>query len=430
MVIPTPRRRSAKLIIISHLSRILVLLLLTLLGGRFAIALEALGVAQQDADLRIGCLYPLTGPAGQHGRDTITSISMALDYLNMQNDGAPKLSVIIEDTKNKQSRARKIARQFIEKEQVDILCGVLNSGIAHEISMLAKKSKTLFIGAGHASSRLINESLHPWYFRVSNDSLQSMQAGARYLKALQPRTQWKTLAYIGSDYDYGHQVWLDLMNTLDSLNVNYSIAAEYYPKLMETDYSHYIDALAKKSPDIVISGLWGNDFVSFVRQAKQSTLFSHSKLAGFEQAGGYYNLARLGTDLPLGSMLAARHHNNWPATARNKSFVKGFQRRSGHYPAHTAQDAYSAIIVIAQAWKVANIKNVAGVRAALPGLKLSLPEDPAGFQSWIDPQTQQIIQAVAIGEVVPNDNYPPAKLMLDNWQVLYPYKQLPQASSP
>ena len=254
-----------------------------------------------------------------------------------------------------------------------------------------------------------------------------MQAGARYLKQLQQRNQWKTLAFIGPDYDYGHQIWLDLLNTLDQLQVEYRIVAEYYPKLMETDYSYYIDALSAKDPDILISGHWGNDFVSFVRQAKQSSLFERTKLAGFEQAGGYYNLSRLGNDLPLGSMLAARHHNNWPSTLSNKRFVKGFQRRSGHYPAHTGQDAYSAIIAIAQAWKQAKKKNIEGVRAALPGLKLSLPEDPVGFQSWIDPATHQIIQAVAIAENIKNENYPPAKLMLDNWQVFHPLKK-PQST--
>lgn len=407
------------------LSQKINLLILTMFCSLPVFSLEILGVEKQDADLLVGCLYPLTGPAGQHGRDTITSIQMALDKINAQNDGSPKLSVIIEDTKNKQSRAREIARQFIENEQVDLLCGVLNSGIAHQISMLAKETKTLFIGAGHASSGLISESLHPWYFRVSNDSQQSMQAGARFLKALQKRNNWETLAYIGPDYDYGHQILLDLLDALDNLEVKYTIEAEYYPKLMETDYSYYIDALVKKDADIIISGHWGNDFVSFVRQAKQSTLFQRSKLAGFEQAGGYYNLARLGTDLPLGSMLGARHHNNWPATTMNENYVSGFQIRSGHYPAHTGQDAYSAIIAIASAWKIAKNKDVEGVRAALPGLQLSLPEDPPGFQSWIDPVTQQIIQAVAIGEVVSNENYPPAKLMLDNWQVFYPLKKPP-----
>ncbi|MBQ0785008.1 MAG: ABC transporter substrate-binding protein, partial [Amphritea sp.] len=166
----------------------------------------------------------------------------------------------------------------------------------------------------------------------------------------------------------------------------------------------------------------GDDFVFFIRQANSTQLLQKSKLVGFEQAGGYYNLSRLGEDLPSGLALAARHHNNWPDTEANRNFVEQFYVRSGHYPTHTAQDAYSVIIAIAEAWKVAETKDVKGVRLALPGLSLSLPEDPPGFQSWIDPTTHQIMQAVAIGETMPNSHYPPAKRMLGNWRVFLPLK--------
>jgi len=60
---------------------------------------------------------------------------------------------------------------------------------------------------------------------------------------------------------------------------------------------------------------------------------------------------------------------------------------------------------------------------ALEGLRIELPEDPPGFTSFIDPQTHQISQAQAIGEVVPNGDYPPAKVMLGRW-VWYPAQEL------
>ena len=53
----------------------------------------------------------------------------------------------------------------------------------------------------------------------------------------------------------------------------------------------------------------------------------------------------------------------------------------------------------------------------LEGLRLSLPKDPNGYTSYIDPQTHQVLQAQAIGEVVPNAEFPPAQVMLGNWTV-------------
>jgi branched-chain amino acid transport system substrate-binding protein len=54
---------------------------------------------------------------------------------------------------------------------------------------------------------------------------------------------------------------------------------------------------------------------------------------------------------------------------------------------------------------------------ALEGLCLDLPEDPEGFTSCIDKDTHQIAQAQAIGEVVVNGAFPPARVMLGNWRV-------------
>jgi len=61
--------------------------------------------------------------------------------------------------------------------------------------------------------------------------------------------------------------------------------------------------------------------------------------------------------------------------------------------------------------------------ATLEGMRLKLPEDPEGFSSYIDPLTHQVIQAQAIGEVVPNNDFPPARFMLSNWTV-YPAEAL------
>jgi branched-chain amino acid transport system substrate-binding protein len=50
-------------------------------------------------------------------------------------------------------------------------------------------------------------------------------------------------------------------------------------------------------------------------------------------------------------------------------------------------------------------------------LKFKLPEDPDGFTSYMRPIDHQIVQMQAIGVTEPNAKYPPAKFMLENFQV-------------
>ncbi len=383
----------------------------------------------EEPQLTVGCLYPLTGPMGFFGRDADVAIQMALDRLDQLNQEYlktdnprlyPRLQVLIEDSKGKRHRSLTLARQLVEEQGVDILCGVVYSSIAHEISAYAEQQKMLFIGAGHSSSRLTREPVNPWYFRVNNDSRQSMRVGARYLKEMRSEKAWSTLAYVGPDYDYGHQAFDDLVEGLEALGVPFKITGEYFPKLWEPDYSSYIEALLASPPDIIICNFFGDDFANFLRQAHLQGLLEVSLLANFDTGGGYDVLAALGNDLPPGVILSGQHHNNWPDTPRNRAFVTEFHRRSGRYPNFMAQSGYAAILAIAEAWRQAETTDAEGIRKSLEGLKLSLPEDPPGFQSWIDPDSHQIMQSIAIGESVPNEEFPPAKRMLGNWKVYLP----------
>ncbi|MDO6442289.1 ABC transporter substrate-binding protein [Marinobacter sp. 2_MG-2023] len=382
-----------------------------------------------EPDVTIGCLYPLTGPMGFFGRDADVALGMAVDqieHLNqtLVNSGEPgpypRLKVLLEDSKGKRHRSATLARQLVEEQGVDILCGVVYSSIALEISAYAERQKVLFIGGGHTSSRLTEVPVNPWYFMVNNDSRQSMRAGARYLKEIQTANPWTTLAYVGPDYDYGHQALDDLLEGLESLEVPFKLTDEYYPKLSEPDFSAYIEALLVSPPDIVVCNFFGDDFANFVRQAHQQGLLEVSQLANFDTGGGYSVMSALGDDMPPGVILSGHHHNNWPDTPVNREFVEEFYRRSGRYPNFMAQTSYSVVLAVAEAWRNAEVKDAEGVRQALEGLELSLPEDPQGFQSWIDPVSHQMMQVIAIGESLPNEDYPPATRMLGNWKIYMP----------
>lgn len=392
-------------------------LMVTLLAapGR-ALARVELGAAADKADAVVGCMFPLTGRAATYGRDSIGGIKVALADLEAEH--GPKLRVLVEDDHSKASFAQRIAENYVDHDGVRFLCGVVSSGVAQAVSRVSKQRHVLMIGTDHASSRLTIEEFHPYYFRLSNDTYTSMAAGARYLAELQKKSGWKRLAFLGSDYDYGHMVWRDLKSNLDRLGVRYTVAGEYWSKLYEPDYSAYITELAETKADIVVVGLWGGDFVTFLKQATSSGLQSKMRIANFDTGGNYEVLISLGQHAPSGLILSARHHNNWPDTARNRKFVSDFHQQEGRYPTYTAEGAYSGIIAIGRALEQAGKK--AGTEElirALEGMRLNLPEDPEGYSSYIDPVTHQVQQAQAIGEVVPNADFPPARVMLGNWTV-------------
>ncbi len=385
--------------------------------------------ATASSTVEVGCMFPMTGRGALYGRDSIAAIEMAVEAINGRGGAAGHmLRVRYADSQSKPAFAVSIARRFIAETKVHFLCGVVSSSVGLAVSDLARKYQKIFIGTDHASSRLTIENGHRHYFRVSNNAYQSMAAGALWLADLQEKRGWETIAFIGPDYEYGRGMWSDLRSKLDELGLRYKVVGDFWPKLYEPDFALYIEELKQLKPDVIVNGHWGGDFVAFVRQAKALELFDGPVFANFDAGGNYEVLAALGEEMPLGLVLSARHHVNWPPTQRNRDFVEQFHKRTGRYPSYAAEGAYAGILAIAKAVEVAGDPNdTDALIEALEGMELALPEDPDGFASHIDAATHQIVQVQAIGTVVRDDSYPPAKALLGNFEIYPADRLLPSA---
>jgi branched-chain amino acid transport system substrate-binding protein len=379
------------------------------------------------ATVEIGCMFPMTGRGALYGRDSVAAIEMAVEEISATNGAAGhKLNVQIADSQSKPAFAVHIARRFIDDSKVHFLCGVVSSAVGLAVSEVARDRRTIFIGTDHASSRLTIENAHRYYFRVSNNAYQSMAAGALWLAELQRSRDWRTIAFVGPDYEYGRGMWADLRSKLDEFGVRYEVIGDLWPKLYEPDFSSYVAALKSLKPDVIVNGHWGGDLIAFLRQASAQGLFDGAVFANFDAGGNYEVLAALGDDMPLGLVLSARHHVNWPDTARNRRFVERFRARTGRYPSYAAEGAYAGILAIAKAVdQVGDPSNTDALIAALEGMELELPEDPEGFRSRIDRETHQIIQVQAIGTVVADNSFPPATRMLGDFKVYSAERLLP-----
>jgi branched-chain amino acid transport system substrate-binding protein len=316
-----------------------------------------------------------------------------------------------------------LAKRYITEDHVKFLYGVVSSSAALAVTEVSKEYKTIFIGTDHAATDLTANAFQKYYFRVSNNTFQSMAAGAMYLQEMK---LGRKIAYIGPDYAYGRDQIAELKYSLDKLGASYEMVGEFWPKLYEADYTSYITAILRAKPDVLVCGFWGGDTVAFIKQAKAYGLFDKMKYFHPDGGGNYEVFSTLGAECPEGLIMSARHHNNWPETKENADFVQKFKKATGRYPSYAAEGAYVGILVIADAIrKVGNADDTDALVSALEGMKMKFPEDPAGFQSYIDPKTHQIVQAQAIGVTVKNDKFPPAKYMLGNFKVYAADKLMP-----
>ena len=363
----------------------------------------------------IGALYPLTGKAARYGEDSRAAAEMAAEKIN-SNGGihGRKLRLIFRDEEANAERARELAREFILRDRVDFLMGVVSSSAGLAVSDLSLSYKKIFIGTDHGSSRLTYENFQKYYFRVNNNTYQATAAGALYAKE-QP---WRRYYTIGPDYEYGHIIWEDFKWLMKKHGVKMQVDGEAWPKLFEPDYTSYITAIKTAKPDVLFCSLWGGDMVTFLKQAAGMGLFDEVTLFSPDTGGNYEVFEALGDAIPEGLVLGAKHHNNWPETQANKEYVTEFKKRTGRFPTYAAEGAYVGVKFIAQALEIQpDTKDVDALVKVMETMKIPCPEDPEGFTSYMDPLTHQIVQMHAIGITRRNTSFPPATRMLANWKV-------------
>lgn len=363
----------------------------------------------------IGALYPTSGVAARYGEDSVVGAELAMHEVNAAGgiNGRP-LKLLFRDTAANAQQAKQLAREFVVDKQVDFLMGVVSSSAALAVSSVSEETKTIFVGTDHASSRLTYREFQPFYFRVSNNTYQSMAAQALYAS----KQDWRRYYIIGPDYEYGHALRTDFVALMNEQGASMEVVGESWPKLFEPDYTSHISAIRAAQPDVIVVGLWGGDLISFIRQANSVGLLDAISLLSCDGGGNYEIFEALGDQLPTGLVLSGRHHNNWPETAANRRFVRAFEDATGRYPGYAAQGAYVGVHFIAKALaQQPDEDDTEALISVMESLRIQCPEDPPGFTSYMDPYTHQMIQMHAIGVTVANSEYPPATRMLGQWEV-------------
>lgn len=396
-----------------------------LLAFCLLLTMGAAGLASAAEPIVIGGMYPMTGRGGRYGLDSVAAAEIAADEINAKGGvNGRKIDLIFTDDKSNTTYAVKVAKRYITEDKVNFLMGVVSSAVGLAVTEVSKEHKVIFVGTDHASTGLTTEKFQPYYFRVSNNTYQSAAAAALYAK---DKKEWKKFYVIGPDYEYGHRTWEDFIGLLKKSRPDVQVVGQAWPKLYEPDYTPYVTAILNAKPDVLVTTFWGGDTVAFIKQALPYKLFDKMKFFNYDAGGNYEVLEALPNVLPKGLVLSARHHLNWPDTKENKEFVRKFKAKTGRFPSYAAEGAYAGVYVIAESVRQAGTAEDADkIVAVMEKMKIKLPEDPDGFMSYMRPVDHQIVQVQAIGETVPNKNFPPATMMLGNWRIFKAEEIIPK----
>jgi branched-chain amino acid transport system substrate-binding protein len=223
--------------------------------------------APAPAPLRIGAMYPLTGPQGSGGRDEYDGVQTAMRLVNAQGgvDGrAIQLHVL--DTPNADAGPTSVDR--LKRAGYSIVMGSYGSTISVPASAEAQHDGVIFWESG-AVATMVTQPGHPDVFRTVTTGNSLGRAAARYAAHIvapaihmKPKNLRTVVIYVNDTY--GSSVGPAMVQEARALHFQLKGVLPYDPYTV--NMKTLVHRLAPLRPDIVLVVGYVQDAVAFRRQ--------------------------------------------------------------------------------------------------------------------------------------------------------------------
>jgi len=325
--------------------------------------------AVEARDIKVGIVDTYSGPAAVFGNDALNGFKMALDEINKQGVLGGKIKFVTRDDKFKVDIGLNMAKEVVLKENVDILVGVVNSGVAMAVSdAVSKKEKIPFITWMGKSENITGKAGHRYVFSVTENTAMAGKAAANVLS----KKPYKKIWVAGDDYEYGHALDESFSRYMKQLKPDVEFIGKTWWKLGEPDLIPYFTSILAAKPDLIHFCTGGASMANVLKTIK-TTGISQKIPVYIHTAIDYAVLKPLGAEAPEGVMGTMDYLFYYPELSMNQKFVKEFQARYKTPPGFPAFHAYTTAHFIAEAYRQAGKIDKEKFIDALEGLKVDSP---------------------------------------------------------
>ena len=232
--------------------------------------------AQAAPVLKIGVLTDMSGPYRDlAGPVAVQCLNLALEDFGVVGKGM-KVEVLVADHQNKADVGAGIARAWFDRDGVDLVTEVANSGVALAVAGVAKEKNKVYINTGAATSDLTGvqcnaNTLH-W---VYDTYMLAKSTGGAMVKA--GGDSWY---FITADYAFGHAMTRDTTGFITAAGGKV-LGDLSYPFPGTSDFSSQLLQGQASGAKVIGLSSAGADTINQIKQAKEFGLGERGiKLAG------------------------------------------------------------------------------------------------------------------------------------------------------
>ncbi len=238
-----------------------------------AALLPALRARAQQPTLKIGVLTDLSGPY----QDTTGQTGVICAQQAVQDFAASHgltVELISADHQNKADIGAGIARQWFDRDGVDMILDVPNSAVALAVNAVAREKNKVFIASGAASTSLTGDQCSPNTVQWTYDTyMLAHSTGGALVKA--GGIDW---FFIGADYTFGHLLAQDTASVVTAAGGKIA-GSVFYPSPGTTDFSSLLLQAQASGAKVLGFANSGAETINCIKQAAEFGLTPQVRLA-------------------------------------------------------------------------------------------------------------------------------------------------------
>lgn len=325
-------------------------------GITAAIAVAALAGAAQaqpsedisDGVVRIGVLTDMSGAySGNVGPGSVLATRLAIEEFGGKVLGKP-IEMLSADHLNKTDVAASRAREWMDRDQVDVVTELGNSAVALAVMNIAREKGRMTMVTGAGATRITGEDCSPnnvqWvydtYALAKVGTLPLVEAGAK---------KW---FFVTADYAFGHSLENDGMRFVKEGGGTVAGSARYpFPG---NDFASFLLSAQSSKADAVAFASAGADLQNEIKQAREFGLAGKQKLVAMLMS--ITDVHGVGLDAGQGMTFAETFY--WDMDDETRAFAQRFHKASGKMPTALQAGQYSAVLNYLRAVEKSGSDNV------------------------------------------------------------------------
>ena len=298
-----------------------------------------------DNVVRIGVLTDMSGAYSDlAGPGAVTAAKMAVEDFIANQKPSFKVELVSADHQNKGDIASNKAREWFDRDQVDVVTELVTSSTALAVMKVAKEKNRIALITGAGSSRITNEDCNDVSVHWAYDTYATGNGTGRAVV----KQGGKTWYFLTADYAFGQSLEKDTTAVIVA-NGGKVLGSVRHP-FPSTDLSSYLLKAQASGAEVIGLANAGADTINSVKQAEEFGITPKQTLAGLLMF--ITDINSLGLKATQGMYLTEAFY--WDMNPETRAWSKRFYERQKKMPTMVQAGLYSAITHYLEAVKAIN----------------------------------------------------------------------------